>query len=66
MSMQELVWTESLAATAGPIDIQLPKPYAKRGYFRDAFVLAYPALAGRACAHGGQGRKDHDKRSRSG
>jgi hypothetical protein len=44
MSMQELVWTESLAVAAGPIDIQLPKPYAKRGYYRDAFVLAYPAL----------------------
>ncbi|MGD0382021.1 MAG: glycosyl hydrolase [Thermoguttaceae bacterium] len=44
MSMQELVWSESLAVAAGPIDIQLPKPYAKRGYYRDAFVLAYPAL----------------------
>lgn len=44
MSMQELVWSESPAIAGGPIDIQLPKPYAKRGYYRNAFVLAYPAL----------------------
>ncbi|MGA2060225.1 MAG: glycosyl hydrolase [Thermoguttaceae bacterium] len=44
MSMQELVWSESLAAGGGTIDVRLPKPYAKRGYYRDAFVLAYPSL----------------------
>ena len=44
MSMQELVWTELLVTGPGQVDLQLPKPYAKRGYYRDAFVLAFPAL----------------------
>ncbi|TDW96954.1 glycosyl hydrolase [Dinghuibacter silviterrae] len=43
MSMQQLVWTEA-RAQGGQIDLDIPQPYARQGYYRDAFVLAYPAL----------------------
>jgi len=44
MSMQELVWTEVLATSNGNLSINLPPPYAKHGYYRDAFIVAYPSL----------------------
>lgn len=46
-SMQQLEWTEALASPdkKGWIDVTIPRPYAKQGYYKDAFVLAYPALA---------------------
>lgn len=44
MSMQQLVWTETLINSNGRVDIQLPKPYAKHQYYRDAFVVAWPSL----------------------
>jgi hypothetical protein len=45
-SMQQLEWTETLAAPDknGIINVQLPRPYAKEGWYRDVYVLAYPAL----------------------
>jgi len=43
MSMQQLVWTEIFAESENGIGIQLPKPYAKCGYYRDAYVIAYPS-----------------------
>jgi hypothetical protein len=44
-SMQELVWTEKLlSAKEAGIDTRLEKPYAKQGFYRDAFVIAYPSL----------------------
>lgn len=45
-SMQQLEWTEALASPdkKGWIDVTIPRPYAKQGYYKDAFVLAYPAL----------------------
>lgn len=45
-SMQQLEWTESLTAPdkKGWINVTIPRPYAKQGYYKDAFVLAYPAL----------------------
>ena len=45
-SMQQLEWTEILETPdkKGWINAQIPRPYAKQGYYKDAFVLAYPAL----------------------
>ncbi|MEJ6979717.1 glycosyl hydrolase [Pedobacter sp. P351] len=44
MSMQQLVWTETLVSSRGKITRQLPRPYAKQNYYRDARVIAYPSL----------------------
>ena len=44
MSMQQLVWSEMLVSSNGSIDIQLPQPYKKLNYYKDAFVVAYPSL----------------------
>ena len=45
-SMQQLEWTEALVVPdkKGEVKVQLSRPYAKEGYYKDAFVLAYPAL----------------------
>lgn len=45
-SMQQLEWTELLGISdkKGWINVQLPRPYAKSGYYKDEYVLAYPAL----------------------
>lgn len=45
LSMQQLVWTETRVETSGDMDISLPRPFAKKNYYADAFVLAYPSLA---------------------
>jgi hypothetical protein len=45
MSMQQLVWTETQVRDIQNISIKLLKPQAKEGYYRDAYVLAYPSLA---------------------
>jgi hypothetical protein len=45
MSMQQLEWTESLVTGGQHIELRLPQPYAKRGYYRDAVFLAFPTLA---------------------
>lgn len=44
MSMQQLVWTEATAAGGGRVALELPRPQANLGYYRDAFVIAFPAL----------------------
>jgi hypothetical protein len=46
MSMQQLVWTETFVSGGRELDVELPRPFAKRGYYRDALVLAFPSLAG--------------------
>ena len=50
-SMQQLEWTEVLATPdkKGNVNVRLPRPYAKRDYYKDAFVLAYPALETETC-----------------
>lgn len=45
LSMQQLVWTETLYDTGKSSSITLPKPYAKHNYYQDAMVVAYPALS---------------------
>ena len=45
-SMQQLVWTEASATGGRRIDRVLPQPFRNEGYYRDAFVLAFPSLPG--------------------
>ncbi|HET6724325.1 MAG TPA: glycosyl hydrolase, partial [Chitinophagaceae bacterium] len=44
MTMQQLVWSETIVNSRGSIDIQLPQPYKKLNYYKDAVVIAYPSL----------------------
>jgi hypothetical protein len=45
LSMQQLSWTETLLKESNKDNkITLPNPYAKQGYYKDAFVIAYPSL----------------------
>jgi hypothetical protein len=44
MSMQQLVWTETPVNHSKKLKIKLPQPLTRMGYFRDAFVLAFPSL----------------------
>lgn len=44
MSMQQLVWTETAVISGGTVNVQLPQPFTKLGYYKDAFVVAYPSL----------------------
>lgn len=46
LSMQQLTWSETRVAGGKALDVQLPEPYKKRDYYRDALVLAFPSLAG--------------------
>lgn len=45
-SMKQLEWTDAIAQTdkKGNVSVLLPRPYAKLGFYRDAYVLAYPSL----------------------
>lgn len=45
-SMKQLVWTDAFAATDRQrmVCVRLPRPYAKMGFYRDAYILAYPSL----------------------
>jgi hypothetical protein len=45
-SMKQLVWTETTIAGPGPVETHLLQPYTKEAFYRDAFVLAFPALPG--------------------
>lgn len=44
MSMQQLVWTETTITGGRRIALELPRPQANLDYYRDAFVIAFPAL----------------------
>ncbi|MCD8313857.1 MAG: hypothetical protein LUC24_06825 [Bacteroidales bacterium] len=45
-SMKELVWTDTFVTSDGkmPIEADLPQPCSKMGFYRDAYILAYPSL----------------------
>src|SRR3546814_19203953 len=45
-SMQQIVWTETTVAGGKPLTVKLARPYAKRDYYRDAAVIAFPASVG--------------------
>jgi hypothetical protein len=44
-AMQQLVWTEVHLEGGRLLDAHLPQPHIRAGFYRDAFVLAYPSLA---------------------
>ena len=44
-AMQQLVWTETTVQGGRAVDVALAPPQTNLGYYRDAFVLAFPALA---------------------
>lgn len=45
-AMQQLVWTETTVQGGRHVELQLGQPQANNGYYHDAFVIAFPALAG--------------------
>ncbi len=44
-AMQQLVWTETTVQGGGAVDLVLAPPQKNLGFYRDAFVIAFPALA---------------------
>jgi len=46
LSMQQLVWSEVTLDGGEAIDRILPKPLTRLDHYRDAMVVAFPALAG--------------------
>lgn len=52
-AMQQIVWTEARVTGDGiaPVSVQLPQPYTKHGYYRDAAVIAFPASPGDETAY---------------
>ena len=44
-SMQQLTSTETAVAGGGRIEIDLVRPPANEGFYRDAYVVAFPSLA---------------------
>ncbi len=47
-AMQQLVWTETTVQGGRTLDVALAPPYKNLGFYRDAFVIAFPALAAEA------------------
>ncbi len=47
MSMQKLVWKETVVEGGRTWDVSLPQPEAVRGFYRDIAVLAMPAPEGK-------------------
>jgi hypothetical protein len=45
MSMQKLAWSELSVTGPGPVAVDLPRPESTLGFYRDAFVIAFPAPA---------------------
>ena len=45
-AMQQLVWSEAALDGGKPVDRVLPKPFTRLDHYRDAMVVAYPALPG--------------------
>jgi len=43
-SMQQLVWTETTVAGGRRVDLELPHPQTNLGFYRDAAIVAFPAL----------------------
>jgi hypothetical protein len=44
-SMQQLVWTETTVQGGERVETELAQPQTNLGYYRDAMVVAFPALA---------------------
>jgi hypothetical protein len=46
LGMQQLVWSEATVAGGKAIDLVLPQPLVRLDHYREAMVVAFPALAG--------------------
>ena len=46
LAMQQMVWSETYVQGGRRVEITLPQPCSRLGYYRDAFVLAFPSLPG--------------------
>lgn len=46
LAMQQLTWSETNVKGGGRIQISLQQPYTKLGFYKDAFVLAFPTPGG--------------------
>jgi hypothetical protein len=46
LSMKQLTWSETLVRGGQRVTLPLKQPLTKLGYYRDAYVLAFPALEG--------------------
>lgn len=46
LNMQQLVWSEAMVTGGAPVDVQLPRPLERLGYYRDALAVAIPANGG--------------------
>lgn len=46
LSMQQVVWSETIVAGGKEVETILPKPFAKLDFYRDTYVVAFPALKG--------------------
>ena len=46
LSMKQFTWSETLVRGGHRVVAELKQPLTKLGYYRDAFVLAFPALEG--------------------
>lgn len=44
LAMQQLVWTETTVTGGRHLDLALAQPQTNLGYYRDAFIIAFPAL----------------------
>lgn len=42
LGMQQVVWTETNVQSKGTLNLDLPQPLTKLGYYKDAIVVAYP------------------------
>ena len=51
LSMQQIVWTETTVEGGRRVRETLARPYAKRDYYRDAAILAFPASDGDESAY---------------
>lgn len=45
-AMKQLAWSELYIAGGKPVELQLPVPFHKLGFYRDVTVLAFPSLEG--------------------
>jgi hypothetical protein len=45
-AMQQIVWNETRVTGGREVSLGLPQPYTKLGFYRDAFILAFPASEG--------------------
>ena len=45
-AMQQVVWSEAFVKGGENVKVQIPRPFAKQGYYEDIAVLAYPSLKG--------------------